>query len=66
MNIPTDTVRAFYDKLGHGDVPGGALPCFATIWNGPRPNAFPTTAALGARPRKFSTSFSSRSMRDWG
>ena len=22
MNIPTDTVRAFYDKLGHGDVPG--------------------------------------------
>ena len=22
MNIPTDTVRAFYDKLGHGDVAG--------------------------------------------
>ena len=35
MNIPTDTVRAFYDKLGHGDVPG-VLALLRDALEGPR------------------------------
>jgi uncharacterized protein len=64
MKIPTDTVRAFYDKLGQGDVPG-VLALLHNDLEWTEAEGFPYYSGTWRSPQEVLDKLFVPLMRDW-